>query len=154
MFWCALYMKKNCISVLLIFLLISFLGCNSNSAARKLEARNITVDDKGLIESIDRGDVEAVGLFLETGIDPNHEIDVREAGIGAAPEVYEKIPRVPMLLIAQFKDKTNIVEFLIAHGADPKKAADAGDAYDKAEAKFFEDIRKKQDEMLPSFLGK
>ena len=147
-------MKTDFLTFLSIFILISFVGCNSSSAARRLEARNITVDDKGLVESIDREDVEAVGLFLETGIDPNHEIDVREAGIGAAPEVYEKMPRVPMLLIAQFKEKTKVVEFLISHGADPKRAADAGDAYDKAEAKFFEDIRKKQDEMLPSFLGK
>ncbi|HEY0790636.1 MAG TPA: ankyrin repeat domain-containing protein [Chthoniobacterales bacterium] len=95
---------------LLGILFVSGCSKSKDDAVQGLQHLNLKFTADDYVRSADAGDVKALGLFLEAGINPNVASgDGRNALIAAAE-----------------KGRTEALKFLLEHGADPKAAGRQG----------------------------
>ena len=87
---------------------IGLIACSSEDAAIPVAERPAFASPsaQGLLDSAAKGDLDAVRIALNHGVDPE-SIDAR----GFTP-----------LLIASLRGHTNVVDALLAAGADPDQA--------------------------------
>ncbi|MBW1953927.1 MAG: ankyrin repeat domain-containing protein [Deltaproteobacteria bacterium] len=141
MFRCA---KTFCFLAVLI-LLTSFLGCgpSSEDARQQLSRAGVPVSSDAVIKSIHNGDVRAVELLLDAGLDPNKpdsqgRIPLIEAAIknrsamvkilldrNADPNIKPDHYGQTALMLAASLGRGEIVKTLLAHGAAPNLRDDA-----------------------------
>ncbi len=105
--------------LILILSLIVVVACGTSSekARRELGAMNVEYSPEAFLKSISNGDITAVRLFLEAGMNPNTE------GRFELIELHESQFTGPGLVLATWKGQTRIVEMLLTGGADPNGLA-------------------------------
>jgi len=138
--------------VILLLLAVMFLssGCkrSQEDAIGELQSRHIPFTEKVFLNYLIRGDTEVASIFIDAGVDPNLQVDVREAGYPTPPSVYKQFPNIPILLIAMERQHQDIEELLIKAGADKEKAISIAKAYTKAESDHYDALKEKVEQRL------
>src|SRR5688572_30504831 len=89
--------------IILLILPIAFTGCNkSEKAQQELARSNINYTESDFIENARQGNVDAVKLFLDAGM--NTEVKTRD---GQTP-----------LMVAALGNQIDVVKLLLENGAD------------------------------------
>lgn len=145
---------KHWISLLILVIFISILtACNrAERAEQELRDRNIPFTEESFTNAVISGNLEITRLFLDAGIDPSLEVDIRATKLGVPDIVYKFIPKIPILVAAELSHQEEITALLIKRGADEKRANKSRDDLQAAEEKFAEEITKQRDQIFPEFL--
>lgn len=89
------------------------------AALHRLEVLRLDYNQKAFIEAAGKGDIEAVSLYLDAGIDPNGEDKSLVAGASDDPFKIIGFQDVTALDAATSRNQVKMIRFLAARGADP-----------------------------------